>query len=250
MRVRRNQSKDTPCRPTSPSALHRGAHRLPARGGCATADPPRDRDGRGGVVERSSAARPCRRFTPSVTSPSDGCGPRRRLPPRRGAPIRQGPADPVPASPPTTSASLPSTANTPKLPEGMLVPPGRYRVALTVAGREYVKPLVEADPALASRATSSPTRWHSRATSWPRSAPKPSRGRAARRPQARCGEGEHEDRGDRGLEARIAPLNAPDDDQAPNIERSAASCRATDRSRGSDRPPTRRSGTRSLTQRS
>jgi hypothetical protein len=37
--------------------------------------------------------------------------------------------------------------DTPKLPEGMLVPPGNYQVVLTVSGREHVAPLrVEADP--------------------------------------------------------------------------------------------------------
>ncbi len=37
--------------------------------------------------------------------------------------------------------------DTPKLPEGMLVPPGEYQVALVVGDREYVQPLrVEADP--------------------------------------------------------------------------------------------------------
>jgi hypothetical protein len=40
--------------------------------------------------------------------------------------------------------------DTPKLPEGMLVPPGTYQVALTVSGREYVRPLVvAADPRVA-----------------------------------------------------------------------------------------------------
>ena len=40
--------------------------------------------------------------------------------------------------------------DTPKLPEGMLVPPGDYQVALLVGGQEYVKPLrVAADPRVA-----------------------------------------------------------------------------------------------------
>ena len=40
--------------------------------------------------------------------------------------------------------------DTPKLPEGMLVPPGEYQVVLFVGDQEYVKPLrVEADPRVA-----------------------------------------------------------------------------------------------------
>jgi len=40
--------------------------------------------------------------------------------------------------------------DTPKLPEGMLVPPGEYQVALLVGGQQYVNPLrVEADPRVA-----------------------------------------------------------------------------------------------------
>jgi len=40
--------------------------------------------------------------------------------------------------------------DTPKLPEGMLVPPGEYQVALLVGGQEYVKSLrVAADPRVA-----------------------------------------------------------------------------------------------------
>ena len=44
--------------------------------------------------------------------------------------------------------------DTPKLPEGMLVPPGDYTVALLVGGQEYVKPLrVAADPRVAIDST-------------------------------------------------------------------------------------------------
>jgi photosystem II stability/assembly factor-like uncharacterized protein len=44
--------------------------------------------------------------------------------------------------------------DTPKLPEGMLVPPGEYQVALLVGGQEYVKPLrVAADPRVAIDST-------------------------------------------------------------------------------------------------
>jgi hypothetical protein len=135
--------------------------------------------------------------------------------------------------------------DTPKLPEGMLAPPGRYQVALTVSGREHVKPLVvEADPRVGvasngladamtfSRDVVAALQRQSQAESELRDVRKQLDALKAT-PNTKI-------EAIAPFEARIAPLNARDDDQAPNL--GAIGRELVDLQidlEGSDRPPTK-----------
>ena len=106
------------------------------------------------------------------------------------------------------------------LPEGMLVSPGTYHVVLSVSGREYVKPLVvEADPRAAidgnglaaalalSRDVVAALSRQSEAEGELRELRKQLDAAKAATKLAAIA----------AFEARIAPLGARDDDEAPNI---------------------------------
>jgi photosystem II stability/assembly factor-like uncharacterized protein len=110
--------------------------------------------------------------------------------------------------------------DTPKLPEGMLVPPGTYEVALAVSGREYVKPLVvQADPRVAvsgnalasamalSRKVVAALLGQSQAEGELREV----------RKQLEAMKAQPKLEAVTAFEARIAPLNARDDDDAPRL---------------------------------
>ena len=111
--------------------------------------------------------------------------------------------------------------DTPKLPQGMLVAPGDYRVALIVGGREYVKPLhVAADPrvpvdpagldaalSLSARVVAALQRQFV-AMAELRSMREQLDAAKAKRPALETS----------AFEAKIAPLGSKDNDQAPNLE--------------------------------
>jgi photosystem II stability/assembly factor-like uncharacterized protein len=155
MRVRRNQSKDTPLPPDEPVGKN------PATGAVIdywlatdAADPIRleIRDGGGAVVKRfvsgeAAPEPPADRYFEArwLRSPSSlptAAGAHRvvwdlRLPRPR-------------ASRYEFSIAAVDGEDTPRRPEGLLAPPGDYRVALVIGGREYVKPLhVAPDPRVA-----------------------------------------------------------------------------------------------------
>ena len=152
IRVRRNQSKDTPLPPDEPVGKN------PPTGAVIDfwlADPAKDpvrleiRDRRGEVVRRfvssdTSSAFPADRYfaerwVRQAAALTDTAGAHRFVWDLRGErPI---------VSKYHYSIAAVDGEDTPKLPEGMLVPPGDYRVALIVDGREQVKPLrIAADP--------------------------------------------------------------------------------------------------------
>jgi photosystem II stability/assembly factor-like uncharacterized protein len=110
--------------------------------------------------------------------------------------------------------------DTPKLPEGMLVPPGDYQIALVVADREYVRPLrVAADPRVAidrheldaafalSREVVAVLERHRPAEQELREVRKQL---DAAKPQAKP-------EAIASFEARIAPFASRDDDETPNL---------------------------------
>jgi photosystem II stability/assembly factor-like uncharacterized protein len=155
MRVRRNQSKDTPLPPEEPVGKN------PATGAvidywlAVEATQPirlEIRDARGAVV---------RRFVSNETEPAlpaDRYFAERWVRPQPELQAAAGAHRfvwdlrmPRPrVSRYDYSIAAVDGEDTPKLPEGMLVPPGTYQVALTVSGRDYVKPLVvAADPRVA-----------------------------------------------------------------------------------------------------
>jgi hypothetical protein len=155
IRARRNQNRDTPLPAEEPAGKN------PPTGAiidywlaAGTTGPIRleIRDGRGSVV---------RRFASDETAPAlpaDRYFVERWLRPVPALPAEAGAHRFVwdlRAPRPRVSRYDYSIAavdgeDTPQLPEGMLVPPGTYQVALSVAGHEYVKPLrVVADPRVA-----------------------------------------------------------------------------------------------------
>ena len=152
MRVRRNQNKDTPLPPDEPTGKNppygalidywlAGGQEAPIR--------LEIRDAGGKVVrrfvsgEKAAELHADRYFAESWVRPSPG------LSAEAGAhrfawDLRQ--ERPEVARYEFSIAAV-DGEDTPKLPEGMLAPPGVYQVALIVEGREQVKPLrVEADP--------------------------------------------------------------------------------------------------------
>jgi hypothetical protein len=110
--------------------------------------------------------------------------------------------------------------DTPKLPEGMLVAPGTYQVALSIAGREYVKPLiVKADPRVAidSRALAGAlTLSREVVVALVRQSEAESDLRELRK-QLDAVKAATKLDAIAAFEARIAPLNARDNDEAPSL---------------------------------
>jgi hypothetical protein len=153
--VRRNQNKDTPLPPDEPVGKNPPAGALIDYWLAEEAASPirlEIRDPRGIVVRRfdSGAAAPelpgdryfASRWVRPASSLPSGAGAHRVVWDLRGErPL---------VSRYEFSIAAVDGEDTPKLPEGMLVPPGTYQVALVVSLREYVKPLiVAADPRVA-----------------------------------------------------------------------------------------------------
>ncbi len=159
MRVRRNQSKDTPLPPDEPVGKN------PPTGALIdywltndSTSPIRleIRDSGGAVIRRFASNEPTqelpadRYFTARWVAPapalSTTAGAHRFLWDLRAERPRVSRYE--------FSIAAVDGEDTQKLPEGMLVPPGEYQVALLVGDEEYVKPLrVEADPRVAIDST-------------------------------------------------------------------------------------------------
>jgi photosystem II stability/assembly factor-like uncharacterized protein len=247
VRVRRNQSKDTPLPPDEPVGKNPPTGALIDYWLAAEAQQPiglEIRDGRGGVVRRFVSGEivpplPAERYfterwvRPAPTLPI-GAGAHRCVWDLRTSRPRVSRYD--------YSIAAVDGEDTPKLPEGMLVPPGRYQVVLTVSGREYVKPLVvEADPRVGiassgleaamtfSRDVVGALFRQSRAESELREV----------RKQLDAVKANSKIEAIAAFEARIAPLNARDDDQSPNIGAIGRNLVELQIDlEGSDRPPT------------
>jgi photosystem II stability/assembly factor-like uncharacterized protein len=225
MRVRRNQSKDTPLPPDEPVGKNPPAGAVIDYWLAADASAPvrlEIQDHRGSVV---------RRFISGETPPE--------LPAERYFTerwVRQAPAFSAKAGahrfvwdlraerPRVVryeySIAAVDGEDTPKLPEGMLVPPGDYQVALSVGGRDYVRPLrVDADPRVAidakeldaalalSRELVATLERHCQAAVE----------LAEARRQLDAIEASAKLEPIAAFEARIAPLASRDDDETPNL---------------------------------
>ena len=152
MRVRRNQSKDTPLPPDEPVGKNPPTGALIDYWLTADATSPirlEIRDGGGAVIRRFASDAPApelpanRYFTARWVAPSQAlsttAGAHRFVWDLRAERPRVSRYE--------FSIAAVDGEDTPKLPEGMLVPPGEYQVALLIGDQEYVKPLrVAADP--------------------------------------------------------------------------------------------------------
>ena len=225
VRVRRNQNKDTPLPPDEAAGKNPPTGAVIDYWLAAQATQPirlEIRDGSGSVVRRfvsgeTPPALPADRYfteswvRPAPTLPAEP-GAHRFVWDLRASRPRVSKYD--------FSIAAVDGEDTPKLPEGMLVAPGTYQVALWASGREHVKPLVvAADPRVAidsvalagalalSRDVVAALWRQSEAESELRELRKQL---DALKPKATVD-------AIAAFEARIAPLNARDDDEAPNL---------------------------------
>ena len=226
IRVRRNQNRDTPLPPDEPAGKN------PPAG--ATIDYWLAQDEKTPVrLEITDAGgKVVRRFdshSPVPEIPADRYFEKRWIKPPLVLPATMGVhrfvwdlrAERPPSVKYEYSIAAVDGEDTPKLPEGMLVPPGDYRVALIVGGREYVKPLeVAADPrvpvdragldaaiSLSARVVAALLQ-QSVAMAELRSKREQLDAAKAKRPALETA----------AFEAKIAPLGSKDNDAAPNLE--------------------------------
>jgi hypothetical protein len=155
MRVRRNQSKDTPLPPDEPVGKNPPTGALIDYFLANDATTPirlEIRDGEGLVIRRFASDEA------AVELPADRYFTERWVTPIPKLSAKAGAhrfvwdlrAERPRVSRYEFSIAAVDGEDTPKLPQGMVVPPGDYQVVLIVGGQEYVKPLrVEADPRVA-----------------------------------------------------------------------------------------------------
>jgi len=225
-RVRRNQGKDTPLPPEEPVAKNPPTGAVIDYWLGVEAQTPvvlTIRDASGAVVKTFSSA------APETELPGDRYFNERWVRPKPSLSSRAGAHRFVwdlrgrrpEVSEYQYSIAAVDGEDTPQLPEGMLVPPGDYQVALAAGGREYVQPLhVTADPRVPLDAAALEAAW-SFARDVTASLERQSAAKAellALRKRLDAGASKVDPAVLAAFRTRIAPLTAGDGDDAPNLD--------------------------------